>query len=128
VNPRHLFVGTQTDNMRDAKRKGRTARGGFISKLSVRDVGAIYEDLIDGVTHEEIAKRHGTTEPTVRGIAHGRTWKHLMLRPIRRLEAHSPELKEQVVQSFKAGEGSPRELAERFGVPRSTVYYWVRGS
>jgi len=125
VNPRHLFVGTQDDNMQDARCKGRTARGGRLSKLSVRDVGAIYEDLVDGMTHEEVAKRHGTTEPTVRGIAHGRTWKHLMLCPIRRLEGHPPDLKNQVVQSYIAGEGSVRALATRFGVGYGTAHRWI---
>src|SRR5436190_2963918 len=40
VNPGHLFLGTQKDNMQDAARKGRIARGRYCNFAKITEVEA----------------------------------------------------------------------------------------
>lgn len=58
INPVHLFLGTQVDNMDDMNKKGRGARGEKHgqAKLSDADVRAIREDSRQGVV---VAKEYG---------------------------------------------------------------------
>jgi hypothetical protein len=70
-NPAHLFVGTHTDNMRDAARKGRLGRG----KLNAEQVAEIKRLLKDRETHADIAHRYGVSEATISQIARGKIWK-----------------------------------------------------
>jgi hypothetical protein len=69
-NPRHLRVGTQSDNMRDAALKGRAGRG----KLSAGDVVEIKSLLVDGYTHAAIAGEFGVTTSMIGQIARGESW------------------------------------------------------
>lgn len=78
VNPSHLFLGTNLDNMRDRDRKGRAAkRDGEkcgTSKLTEADVMAI---RVAGGLHREIAASFGVSRETVGEIRRGVTWKHV---------------------------------------------------
>lgn len=76
VNPAHLFVGTQLDNMRDMVAKGRinaapvgNTRGAKITAEIVRAIRA------DTRTALEISAAYGIARPTVYGIKHRRSWK-----------------------------------------------------
>lgn len=71
-NPDHLFLGTHTDNMRDATMKGRTAK-----KLSPTQVGEIKYRLRTGETQKSIALGYGVTTSTIGQIAREETWKHI---------------------------------------------------
>lgn len=76
VNPDHLFLGTQTDNMGDAVLKGRAARGERqgSSKLTEQQVKKI--KMARG-THESIASYFGVSRRTVGMIKRGERWGHV---------------------------------------------------
>lgn len=76
VNPNHLFLGTQSDNIRDmfAKGRNRDQRGaaGPRAKLTSEAVLAIREST---ATQLEIARQFGVHQVTVGRIRTGITWK-----------------------------------------------------
>lgn len=82
VNPEHLWLGNNADNVRDMTDKGRWARGrqGVLhvgAKLSEEDVFAIraeHRRLIN-----DLAARYGVTRQLIRQIFVGRVWKHVNL-------------------------------------------------
>lgn len=76
VNPKHLVVGTQLDNMRDKCRKGRQARGARQGSavLTEAKVSAICSLLNAGVSQREIARRHRVSQTTIGGINRGIIW------------------------------------------------------
>lgn len=78
VNPEHLFLGTQADNMkdRDLKGRGRAPRGEKhgIAKLSDADVISIRLFLNLGAKQQTIAEAYGVSRKTVSDIKCGRTW------------------------------------------------------
>ncbi len=78
VNPEHLFLGTQAENIADMKAKGRSGKkllkGAKRPKLSKVDVLKILDMAKDGnVTRLEIARMFGITIQTVRRIVNGRS-------------------------------------------------------
>lgn len=80
VNPVHLFLGTQADNMADMQAKGRRHRlpgeTNPNAKLSASQVIAI--KALEGVVPvQDLAQRHGVRAQTVLDIYKGRTWRHL---------------------------------------------------
>lgn len=82
VRPSHLFVGTHTDNMRDAARKGRmgTMKGDSHphSKLTVQSASEIKALLTESdLKQEEIASLYGVCKATVSHIATERCWRHV---------------------------------------------------
>lgn len=76
INPLHLFLGTQADNMRDMTRKGRRARGEDFchAKLTPTKVSAIKRD---GRYHRVIAADFGISRSLVGMIKLGKRWGHL---------------------------------------------------
>jgi hypothetical protein len=84
VNPAHLFVGTQTDNMRDCANKGRI-RGGnapgeqhWGARLTAAEVSAIRRLVADGVLMRVVAERYGVSVSHVGDIVSGRRWAHVL--------------------------------------------------
>jgi hypothetical protein len=78
VNPRHLFVATQRENMRDMLRKGRRHSSAGERhprvKLSTAQVLAIRADQRQT---KDIIAAYGISKSTVRGIKRRQTWRHL---------------------------------------------------
>lgn len=76
VNPKHLFVGTNSDNVKDRNSKNRQAKGvkHGRAKLSEEEVIAIYTDR--RVT-AAIASQYGVSTSTVINIRKGTSWKHI---------------------------------------------------
>jgi hypothetical protein len=92
VNPAHLFVGSQSDNMRDAVSKGRQKftkvpasakprgeRHGS-AKLTADDVRAI-RAASPREKQRDLAARFGVAQRAVWSILKGRTWKHVKETP-----------------------------------------------
>lgn len=72
VNPRHLFLGTNTDNMADAAVKGRTRR-----KLTPEQVADIRRRFGGHGSQAALAKEYGVTIGAINHIKMGRNWKHV---------------------------------------------------
>lgn len=91
VNPAHLFLGTQLDNMRDAAAKGRTTRGRIQNplvtlrgeahgnaRLTEADVRAIRAARHNGsATRDELADRYHVHQSYIGQIERRRTWRHV---------------------------------------------------
>lgn len=80
VNPKHLFLGTKTDNAKDRDRKGRQARGerSFLSRLTEKQVKEIRRKFSEGgVTKVQLAKEFGVTDPAIGAIVRRKVWKHV---------------------------------------------------
>lgn len=93
VNPRHLFLGTATDNQRDASAKGRTAKGDrngsrlhpdtrargerqHLAKLTSEQVVDIRR-LAGEVSQRELARRFGVTRQAIKAVVRRDTWRHV---------------------------------------------------
>lgn len=74
VNPDHLFLGTNSDNVTDRHKKGRTAYGEMLSKLTIKQIAAIKSA---SGNQTEIGQRFGISQSQVSRIKLGQTWKHL---------------------------------------------------
>lgn len=84
VNPEHIFLGTQVDNMRDMKEKGR--RMGIVavrgeqqghSVLTASDVKQIRAERAAGVGLLELSLKYGTTKGNIWAVVHRKSWKHI---------------------------------------------------
>jgi hypothetical protein len=87
VNPRHLFLGTQRENMRDASKKGRVGNPAHVqvrgerqghSKLTEEAVRIIRNAPANTATYDALAERFGIARATVYGIRSRRWWKHVV--------------------------------------------------
>jgi hypothetical protein len=81
INPDHLEVGTQYQNVHDMINRGRRkpTHGSLNShaKLTDADVTDILKLFKSGERQVDIARRYGIARHCVYSIVHKRTWKHL---------------------------------------------------
>lgn len=81
INPAHLFIGTQKDNIRDMYAKGRNnpLRGEAhqCAKCTTADVIRMRILKASGLSIKEVAKAVGVTRAMVEGVWHGKTWRHV---------------------------------------------------
>ena len=81
INPNHLFLGTQHDNIKDMFNKGRQhdRRGcnGNHSKLVDKDVYEIRDLIKDGYTYSHIGEMYSVAQGTIADIGCGRAWGHI---------------------------------------------------
>ena len=78
VNPDHLFLGTNQDNMTDMVKKGRGHHGekNWSAKLKAEEVIKI-RGLYPEKTQAAISDMFGVGRTTVRAILTRRTWRHI---------------------------------------------------
>jgi len=74
VNPRHLFLGTRSDNMRDALAKGRlniaALTASHYTTLTDEQVRDIYRRIWAGEDRQALANEYGVSPTTVSKIKH----------------------------------------------------------
>jgi len=153
VNPAHLFVGTQDDNMKDCARKGRTAKGdrsGTRKNLHLLDVrrggypkaikltSSLVLDLrrrrAGGESVKDLAVAYGIHEETVRRALARKIWRHVVdpqgIAPPEGEKLStvklSPSDVAEVRERLAAGE-SQSSIAASFGVGQTTISAIKRG-
>ncbi len=87
VRPDHLFVGTQADNLADARRKGhhfspfrgrnQTGSANGYARLTEADIPIIRTLAAEGMRQKDIAARFGVHRATVSYALSGKTWTHV---------------------------------------------------
>lgn len=76
VNPKHLFLGTQQDNMDDMIAKGRQCKdnvAGVFTWSEVRDIRKQYSS--ENISIRQIADHYGVSYNAIWSIVTNRTWK-----------------------------------------------------
>lgn len=79
VNPDHLILGTNSDNVRDRDSKQRQARGerngaAKLTEQKVRDIRVLRKG---GLTQQCIADMMGVNQTKISNVLRGETWKHV---------------------------------------------------
>ncbi len=80
VNPKHLFLGTQKENMQDASRKRRMRPGSLnnLTKLTEDTVLSIRSEYVfRKVTQASLAKKYGISRTHVNNLINRRFWSHV---------------------------------------------------
>ena len=83
VNPSHLFLGTQKDNMQDAISKGRHAQGethgrSKLTEEQAKEIKRRYKKYSEGPNNgPSLAKEFGVTRATISLLVKNKTWSHL---------------------------------------------------
>lgn len=79
-NPKHLWIGTQLDNIADRHAKGRDAKGTRIglAKLDEDSVRGIRQKFAMGRTMRSLASEYGIHHSSVNTIVQRRAWKHVL--------------------------------------------------
>ncbi len=79
VNPHHLFLGSNLDNIKDMKNKGRVSRGDshINAKLTCADIPEIRRLSRAGKSCKYIGKMFGVSGVSIWGVRSGRTWSHV---------------------------------------------------
>lgn len=77
VNPDHLFLGTQKDNMRDMINKGRYVGKGntILTDAQVREIRKRYAQ--GGITYAKLGSAYGVSSSAVNHIVHRRNFSRL---------------------------------------------------
>lgn len=87
INPGHLFLGTQKQNVRDMIEKGRAGYEKRIgmnhSQVQLTDdqVISIRHKAKSGIDFKTLAVEYNTTSSNIYNIVTGKTWKHLPFSP-----------------------------------------------
>lgn len=79
VRPDHLFLGTKSDNNKDATQKGRNAHGSRHGRSKINESQAIeiLSLLKSGHLQREVAASFGLTQASISRILHSISWKRV---------------------------------------------------
>lgn len=79
VNPEHLSVGPQSENVRQAVERNLVRRGEQkpLHKLSDLAVSEIRRRAANGESGNRLAMEFGVSSPTIQAIVHRRKWRHV---------------------------------------------------
>lgn len=92
INPKHLFLGTNAENVADKVAKGRQAVGAKITanrrntgargtesgNAKLTDADVISIRAANGVLQRELAARYGVDQSQISNIRAGKRWPHLV--------------------------------------------------
>lgn len=129
VNPNHLFLGNNLDNVTDMVSKDRECRGerSPFAKLTEMEVINIQIRYANRESQESIASDFGVSRSHISDICSGGSWRKLQLsnlpeRPKKKL------LPRQVLEIKKIADNfSVIELAEKFQVSKWAIYDILNG-
>lgn len=124
VNPDHLKLGTQRDNMHDMWDKGRGNPGHLCGEESppskLTDVDVIKIRLSNELI-KVLAKKFGVSTSTVCDIQKGRIWKHLPYDETRAGVNKLHKLTTEDVMAIRNSKESSKSLALKYGVTTRSI-------
>jgi len=74
INPNHLWIGTQKDNIQDAKKKKRLSKQPM-KKFTMEQVVKIRAELQEGMTTTSLAKKYNVSQGVIWNIKSGKSYK-----------------------------------------------------
>ena len=78
VNPAHLFIGTQSDNIQDAANKNRLVdNSGAMNGRAKLTIRQIIDIRASSASKVALARRHNVDRKTIWNIVNYRTWKYI---------------------------------------------------
>ena len=128
VNPDHLFLGTSSENLMDASRKGRIAFGSRSgnSKLSEKDIVAIFEMEKSGKNAREISEMFPVSQSQICRILTNKTWNREKKIQTSRKHIGNSKLRQEHVDEIRSMTKKryfeAQELAKMYGVSKSTIW------
>lgn len=84
-NPDHLWIGNQSDNIKDATEKNRmknqfqSQEGHWNHKLKTEEVREIKRLNQEGMKAKKLSEKFSVHVETIRDILKGRTWRHVLM-------------------------------------------------
>ena len=80
INPEHLFVGTNAENVADKVAKGRQPRGSNQSGAKLNEADVLAIRAASGVRQRDLAARYNVDQGLISQIRAGKKWAHLSLK------------------------------------------------
>lgn len=129
INPNHLWLGSQKENILDAVAKGRMNQGenGFHSKLNELTVRNIINLWNNGTTTSELSNMYNLSQSYLSILIGGKSWKHLSIenRPkTTRTKNKSRKLTQKQIEKIVSLRPykTIAELSELFNVSKSHIF------
>jgi hypothetical protein len=79
INPDHLFQGTRKENMEDAVKKNRQAKGSMLpqTKLNASNVVTIRALYIIGIGYRKLSKQFNVSQSAIKKVVTNQTWRNV---------------------------------------------------
>jgi hypothetical protein len=130
VNPHHLFLGNQKDNIQDMLAKGRNnpLKGSkqASSKLNEEKVSQIRSLYLNTeITEKELAIKFGVSETAIADVITNKTWKHVFGEKIikHRGKYSTEEIKE--IRELFAKKINYKEIMKKFDINNPNTFYAI---
>lgn len=132
VNPSHLFLGRQRENVRDMMEKGRDGFSGERNPHARLTDAQIQEIRTSTEPGRAIAKRLGVSCPTISEVRRRKLWKHVTAVAAETVAAamryqQRTRLTDDQVREIRGSTARVGVLAKRFGVGHQTISRVRRG-
>jgi hypothetical protein len=115
VNPRHLSIGTNQDNVDDMCNKNRNVKGSQVStsKLIEKDIEEILLNIYNDVYSDinEISKDYDISNTVIYRVLSGKLWKQTVIRVCKNINCDLLTLKEKVCK-IDIGNNSSLSVSE----------------
>ena len=137
VNPDHLFLGTQQDNVSDMIAKGRRPRQcgeingrALLSESDVQSIRQRYDR--GGITYDDLATEYNVGRSTVASVILNRNWQDAEYTRSRRNDyitnaKINQHIAAEIRQRYQAG-SKQRDLAQEYGISRASICRIVNGA
>lgn len=130
VNPDHLFLGTQQDNIKDMYNKNREARlkgskngRSVLTESQVLEIRYEYnknKSFVEGLQYQ-LAEKYGVTKSVILKVISGKSWKHVGGIIKKFNHKLNKEQVEKIIELLEQKELNYTNIAKMFGVERRLI-------